>query len=172
MKEIRVKQNNGKQLMLLLLAIIMVTLSVAIFFLNDETSIKRIVMMAIGVIGTLFFSLCLLFILKRFLHPKDILVINEKGFEDNSSLFSVGFVSWDMVKRVYISNVMSQSFISVEVNNLEKLFENLPKSKIKAIKLNQSLGYPPISITLNSTKENMMEVLEKMRGFQEEFLNK
>ena len=168
--EIKIKQKTSKQVSLFFLSILMITASVYCVLLgfsfieNTFSGILsiRIVLFFVGfvgIIGVIFFGLCLLFIAYSLIKPKDILIINEKGFTDNSTIKSIGFISWDFVDDIYIFNFLDQKFISVKIKE---------SSNIKIPKIDP-FSKAEINITLNSTNENYDEVFENMQSFLYEY---
>lgn len=159
-KEVIIKQSQQKQFILVLLGIIMVAGSIFIF--NSDLALFGVngVNKIIGLIGIIFFGACLYFIIKRFIKPIDILIVDRNGITDNSSAISIGFIPWEDVKASYITSVFTQTFIAVEVEDIDKKLKKLSFFKKIMINLNVKMGYAPVSIVLNSTKYNPQEVLE------------
>jgi len=179
MKEIRIKQSVGKQIKLLLLAIIMVALSIAAAIIIGSSSdyikgneARKILHTAVMIISALFFGVALIFLLFRIIRPKDVLIINENGFTDRSAISSVGFVPWASVEQIYISSVMNQSFISVEIHDADNFKSLSPRHKRIFRKANSSLGFPAINITLNSAKEGYEDVLSLLQKYLDAYRSK
>ncbi len=168
-KEVIIKQSQQKQFSLILLGIIMVFLSAFVFGTNDSYLFGlNFIPKIIGGIGIIFFGACLIFIIKGFISPQNILVIDQKGITDKSSAISIGFISWGDIESCYITTVFNQKFISIDVKNLEEKIKELPFYKRVMINLNRKMGYSPVSITLNSTKYKPEEVLEIIHNYSHE----
>ena len=166
-KKFVIKQNQRKQFLLILLSIIMLSGAFFVFFYNKDISEIKYINKIIGAIGIIFFGACLIFIIKRFIKPKDILVIDQNGILDNSTAVSIGFIPWNEIKSVYINRVFTETFICVEVENIEEKLKGLSFFKRNMIKFNLKMGNAPVSITLNSTNYKPEEVLEIIKNYKE-----
>ena len=157
MNDIIIKQDNSKQFNLILLAALLTAMGVFLIFQNF------ILFKIIGIIDTIFFGFCLTVIFYKYIKPKDILIIGENGFTDNSTLLNVGFISWEYVDDVYIySHILSNNkCIRVKLREFNKL--NIPR--IKAVKYNKSLSSAEITITLQSTTAKYEDILEIMQKY-------
>jgi hypothetical protein len=164
MNEIVIKQRASKQFTLLLLSILMIACSIFCVFLDVRVVVLAIVVRFFGIFGTLFFGFCFIFILYRLIKPKDILVIGEKGFIDNSTVKSKGFISWEYVDYIYIYSmpVVNEKFIAVKL----KKNGNMDIPNIKADPFSKA----EINITLNSTKEKYEDILQTMQTFLSSYL--
>ena len=159
MPEITIQQSAGKQLGLTFLGVLMVATSAAILF--HPIFLYKLV----GIIGVAFFGCCLVFIVYRLIHPKPLLIINEHGFCDHSSLSSTGFFSWDCVENISLSVYWSQTFVSVAIKQEAELSHFPQKYQNVLLKANKSLGFPAVNITLNAAKEKPADVLEIMARY-------
>ncbi len=162
MNRVVIKQNQFKTLWLLLLACIMTAVCIWLF----QTT-RSLFYFLVGVFGSLFFIAGLLYILYRFLKPKDILIINSDGFIDTSSFVSVGFVPWSNVSSIYIRRVKHKKLICITLHNTEAVLSNVPAYKGHSINSNISLGYAPIMIGLDFASENIETVFPIMKEYHE-----
>lgn len=164
MDEIIIKQKQSKQFGFVILGAIFLYISLGMLLF--ETSI---ILRIVGLIGTLFFGICFIFIILRFIKPKDILVINQEGFVDNSTAVSIGFISWKYVDRICIKTNSVEKLIVIDINNDEQVFKNVSKIKMIFIELNKKLGYSPISISLSPTNVKYMDIIQKMQKYFETY---
>ena len=109
-----------------------------------------------GLVGVLFFGSISIFLLCRLLiEPWAILLISEYGFFDNSTKTSLGFISWEHVHKIYLSSVLGQEIIIVELN---QSFATDKKSQVV------------ININLQSSKMKAKDVLrmlqENLEGYR------
>jgi hypothetical protein len=162
MKEVIIEQDS-KRLFLLLLGVILLTSS-GFIMLNDESIFIKL----FGAFSILIYSLSLVFLFKRLLKPKPILIINEKGFCDHSTAMALGFIPWNYVKHIYISLT---GFVAVDVSHTEDLMENASKITVCLIKLNRAMGFRSIYIRPNSKKE-LANTMKIMNEFLEAYRNK
>lgn len=170
MKEIVIRRSFKKQLNLTFMATLMVLLSLFVFVMAPEITGNNILlglMMAVGFVGVIFFSICLIYIIYRLLKAKDILKIDKNGFLDKSSFISGGYILWDDVKSISGYTSMGQKYIGVELKDGGKFLKSLPMVKRVLLKLNLKLGYPTVLINLNSSKVDYSETLTNMVKFFE-----
>lgn len=164
MEEIIIKQSFRKQFILTNLGITMVFAS---WFTYKFSPLRFI-----GIFGMLFFGLALSFIVIRLFRPKIILKIDENGITDNSSMVSAGFVPWDNIKEVFVYGVISEKFIGISLKDEDKFLNEKSMFLRKYLRLTLRLGYPPISITLNSAKDDYDEILYLMELYFLEWENR
>lgn len=166
-EKIVIKQSPLKQLLYVFLCIIMTAASVYVFFSGRLLFGINYMDKIIGTAGIIFFGVGSIILLKGFISPKDILIIDQNGITDNSSNVSIGFVPWNEIKSVYLEEIGNDDFISIELENIEKKLEKLPLYKRKAINANLKLGYPPILLNLYLTKYKPEEVLDIIKKYKE-----
>lgn len=156
-----IKQSFFKQLFLVFLGIIMVWCSLSILFIKHT-----VICSVIGIMGVLFFGICLLFIMKRLIMPKDILSIDPHGFIDNSSAMSSGkMICWSDVESIEISSVFFQKFVCVKLRNPNEFLREITPIKKTLTKANLTCSFDIIQITLNSANANYKEVYQIMNDY-------
>ncbi len=67
---------------------------------------------AISYLGALFFGLCLLYIAWRLVAPKPSVIISERGVYDDASLINAGWIGWEEIEDIKISEQQAQSSMS------------------------------------------------------------
>ncbi|SHH04399.1 hypothetical protein SAMN02745245_00440 [Anaerosphaera aminiphila DSM 21120] len=168
MKEIVIRRSFKKQLNLTFMATLMVLLSFFVFLMAPEIAHSNTfisLIMAVGFVGVIFFSICLIYIIYGLLKSKDILKIDKNGFLEKSSFISGSYILWADVKSIVGYTSMGQKYIGVELKDSEKFLKSLPIIKRVLLKLNLKLGYPTILINLNSSKVDYSETLSSMAKF-------
>lgn len=155
--EVIIKENKKKVIPYIILGSIMLIASIFVIFIGVIES--KIVNIIIGIIGTILFGMCFIFIVKTTFKSNAILIIGENGITDMSTLCSVGFISWEEIKSVYITKRFSVKFIAVEVHEVNKLINRIALWKQVAMKLNLMIKYPPVTIVLNTADMEYNEVL-------------
>lgn len=158
MEEIIIKQSFKKQITLTFMGILMLFLSFLTYNTAEilySSKFAKIFLKITGLIGIIFFGLAFLFIIYRLFKPKNILTINIDGFIDNSSAISLGYIPWSEVEKIKEFKVISERFIGVELKNEEEYLKRTSNIKLKLLKINLKIGYPIISINLNSTKADI-----------------
>jgi len=142
MKEIVIKRSTGKFIRMFTLALLLAVLG-GVGYAVNTSSYKEIC-----IIACVIFTIIAIYFLIRFLKPKSLLVLSEKGFTDNSSAGGIGFVPWEYVKNISETTVMYQNFISVELKDT-------------------SLGCQVINISLDYADTNFYDALNMMQSFFE-----
>ncbi|HJE20434.1 MAG TPA: hypothetical protein K8V35_08785 [Aliicoccus persicus] len=152
LEEVKIKQSKGGQLFIVILSIIMTLASVFVIFIgmNDD----NIFMIIIGVIGTLFFGLALILLVKSLVSKKYVLILNEDGFYDYSSALSTNdtLIPWDQVTRVELVQVTSEIFVALTLKNPEIAKNARSKMGNMFAKANKGLGYADVLVTTKTAK--------------------
>lgn len=124
----------------------------------------NVIYIVIGLFGFLFFGTCFIYIIKNVVKPKPVLIISNDGINDMSTAISVGFVSWDEIKEVYISKVFTQKFIGVKLYNSNNLLRRVSYIKKIALKLNLLFGFPPVAINLSTANMEFNKVISIIKN--------
>lgn len=163
MEELVVRQKPSRQLKLIVYAVVLTAASVFCVLRPGKTSdMIRIT----GVIGGLFFTLCLALLLMQLLRPKVVLFINASGISgDFSSVRGPGFVPWQAVAGYGVTSLMGQRFISVELNDVDGFLKTMPAWKARAIRASIALGFPPFSFPMQTADRPIEEILATMDRF-------
>ncbi|MDU5470248.1 MAG: STM3941 family protein [Peptoniphilus harei] len=123
----------------------------------------------IGLFGTLFFGSATLFYFKNIFVSKPILIINNDGFYDNSSILSMknSLISWDSVRKIKNMPIMGQGMVSIFMKDQDAYLAKLPLFKRLITKMNIALGYGEITINMNQIKdmdgEELTEIMIEYR---------
>jgi len=113
----------------------------------------------IGIVGVIFFSLCLIFIVRKLFDNKPGLVIDENGITDNTNATSMGLIEWNDITMVEKKKVMSTKFLIIHTNNPEKYIQRAKNFISKrAVEMSCKTYGSPISITPNSLKMNFEDL--------------
>lgn len=174
MKELVVYQSKGKQLIFVFLAVIMVSVSLLVLMAGLGSQDSTLTFITIGIIATLFFGFCLLYLIKDLIFGKKIVVVNEKGFYDYSSaIASKDFIGWERVQELGTYSIQGQVFITVFLFDGEEFLQTLPVMKRTAVRANVKLGAGHININTQALKGMTRdELLHEMSNFFEEYLRK
>jgi hypothetical protein len=84
-------------------------------FLNDNFLLKMV-----GIILILFFSISLVYYIKKWRDKKPALIINNDGILDNTSMFSVGHILWKDTKYISVEEVYTNRSICIFLDNADK----------------------------------------------------
>lgn len=130
----------------------------------------------IGAISVLFFGFCAVFTFRKLLDKNPGIIINQKGFIDNSSGLSVGLVLWLDIQKIEIFTVNNQKFLMFILKNPQDYLNKATnKLKKKSMEINYKWYGSPICISANSLKTNTKDLhrllTEKMKEYKKENLH-
>lgn len=100
----------------------------------------------IGLVCVGFFGAVAVSVLKHLLTLGSAVIINAKGIVDNSSGVSVGFIAWDEIAEIREYTVQNQTFLGIELKDVNKVLARQPKWKRRVIRANLKLGAAPVNI--------------------------
>lgn len=158
METVVIKQNQKKQFLLVILGIIMTF--AGIFVLITGLKEKLLIDIIIGILGTMFFGACLFFIVNRFIHPIEILIIDDRGITDNSTATSVGFIGWMDIEDIFITSQFMQKFISIKLKEESNILNKNKGLNKGYLKFSNKYFKSHISITLQASNTNINEILD------------
>ncbi|MGH4121032.1 STM3941 family protein [Clostridium sp.] len=166
MNEVIIKQTKKKVIQLIILDILILIVSVyvlAMSIINVE-----ILFIIVGIIGTVFFGVCFIFIVKSVICKTPLLLIGNEGITDMSTVTSVGFIAWGEIESISVKN-STQRFIAVTVYNPIEIKKRISLLKRVAMKSNTILHIPPVLILLNIVDIEFNEALSLMQKKLEEY---
>ncbi len=159
--QIIIKQSFLKQLSLTFLGVLMVGASLLLVVTQNDPFTWFI-----GIVGVVFFGVCLAFIVIRLIKPKHILIIDADGFTENSTAMAAGTrINWSEVQDIYLSSILTQKFICVVLKDPDAFMRKLPPIKKMMTKANAASSFAQIQINLSSTTAKYGEVLSTMKDF-------
>lgn len=159
-----VKQSRKGAFLYICGALGMVLLSLFILFGDlTENSLKRTLFKVIGVLGFLFFSYCSIFLIKKTLSGKALLMVTADGITDNSSAVAFGFIPWSDIERIYLGSMMDNVFIEVQLKNEEDYIGKLRGIKKQAVLANRRMGHQAVCITLNSSGVSPQDLIGELQ---------
>ncbi len=160
-----VKVNPWKQIKLLFHFICFLLGGIFLFLTSEDDVFNRFV----GIVTIVFFGAGFLIFCITWIQSREILILNEDGFIDNSSLFSrQDLFPWEQVEYMCHTSIHKQFFISIMPKDLDTFLDNLSPRAYKLAKTNLKWGYLPIQINLVSMKMKPEEVLALMEEYRTE----
>ncbi|WP_419027014.1 STM3941 family protein [Culturomica massiliensis] len=168
---IKIEQTKYKLIFLIVLAVVCMIGCIHLLTGDFEGSglydrLKWLVPpMAISAI--LFLAGAIIYMIYRW--HKCILIIEDNGFTSYSTIAALGYIQWKNVENIIIFTVSEQKFIGVTVNNIEELLNKAPWYAKKTTKINMAMGYPHVTISLQSAKEKPEEVVVMMNKYLDEW---
>lgn len=164
MGKIVIKEKKEKYRKTLIYGILMFLASISLVWIGTTGS--GVLYTIVGCMGTIFFGVCLLQILKRMVYPKPLLTIDDNGIEDSSSSMALGFIPYDEIERFEIVRVgVSNPFIGVQLKNEEDYIKKLSKMKQRVVKSNHNMGFPSFSIRVDTAdNRNIDEIFQLLKS--------
>ena len=152
LEEVKIKQSKGGQLFIVILSIIMTLASIFVIFIgiNDD----NIFLIIVGIIGTLFFGLAFVLLVKSLISKKYVLILNEEGFYDFSSALSTNdtLIPWDQVTGVELVQVTSEVFVALSLKDPELAKHARSKMGNMFARANKGLGYADVLVTTKTAQ--------------------
>lgn len=167
MDKIVIKQSLRKMILLLLGSALLTAMGA--FCILEGIKQSDLVYSVVGILGVLYFGFYLICYLYRILKPKDILVIDENGVTDQSTVTSVGEIPWDNIECFYKRKLLFNKYICVKLKDNQKILSQLKPWKRTILKLNTPSGFEVVSITLDITDAKIDNVLEQLDSALEEY---
>lgn len=156
------KFNNIK---ISLMGIFMTIMSAVIILIGfcSGSILYKIFTLIFGAFGVLFFGAATLLCIKNIFVRKPILIIDNEGFYDNSSIASLknSLISWDSVSKIKNMPMMGQEMVSIFMKEQDAYLNKLPLFKRWLTKMNIALDYGEITINMNQIKTMNGEELTK-----------
>ena len=162
MDTVTIKSSKGKIALIGLGAGVFVFACVLMILHADEQTRRNpLFLKIIGVIGILFFGIGLIYSVIKLFDNKSALIIDDKGITDNSSGVAVGFIAWQDITHISITQVRSTRFFLIYTVNPEKYLNDSNPFKSYMRKLGIKMYGTPLSISSSTLKYGFDE-LEKL----------
>lgn len=140
-------------------------------FLDDPGLLKYdvfyIILKILFFICGMFCLLGLLYFIKLIFNRKPLLIVDDKGINDNSSFMALGFVPWKDIKNITFKG----SFIIAVLTNPEIYLSKQNFIKVFLMKVNKKLGFEYICISPMTLKVDGFKLLSDIRKFYEDVKN-
>ena len=87
-------------------------------------------------------------LLGRVLRPRPVLVIDEQGLMDRSSIAGVGLIPWADIASVRVVDYQTQKILAIEMKDPQKYLDRANPLRRQAMRLNRSLAGTPFIVPL------------------------
>jgi hypothetical protein len=162
MNEIKIYQKRSRLCILIFIDI--VAFFMFYIFLRVGCYLNNLFFSIVGIIGLLFSILCFIIIVCHLIRPKVILIINEQGLVDQSSIPRIGQIFWSEILDFYIGKMFKKEFICVKLKDNSILYSRLMFWNAWFIRLNTPKCLEPVSISLEATSTDIHEVLKLLKS--------
>lgn len=160
MEDYIVRQKRSRQIASLVLVLLLLALSVLLLVMGVTESV--VLLTIAGIAGVLNFGFRLFSTLKGLTKLKELLFLNDKGITNHTSASCPGFIGWDEIEKILVTDVAGRKMISILPVDADKMMEKLSPFKMRAIKSNIYLGLAPIQITLKTVDKTIEDVFHQM----------
>ncbi|WP_298520246.1 STM3941 family protein [uncultured Kordia sp.] len=168
---IEIPQSKKKIILLILGSLVFVVLGACLYFeiIPNNDRMNASFIKIVGIVSMVFFGLTLAIGIKRIVHTKLGLIINEKGIMDNSTATSVGFIPWRDITGVQPIKVASTNFLIIHVKNPQNYIDKGKNMLVKqSLKYNLNnhgspiaIGSTTLSMKFNTIGKLVNEAFEK-----------
>ena len=118
-----------------------------------------------GIMAALVFLILFTVSVINSMKVRKLLTITHEGIIDNSSISSIGFISFDEIKEFIIMRVYNKKTIAVIPKNIDSFQSQLSVVKRRLIRRNLNSDLPPVLIMVDSAKdmeaEDILSLLNK-----------
>ncbi|MRJ10387.1 hypothetical protein EDL98_04745 [Ornithobacterium rhinotracheale] len=173
MRERRIEENKSKVFWALIICWVFVAVSIWILLAPesaDDEFFKSVFVKIIAYTGIVFFGIIGVLGSIQLLSKKSALIINEKGITDNTTMVSLGFIPWDEIQQIQMTDVMNQRFLMVILKDPKRNIAR-QKNPLKKIlnKLNYRLYGSPVGIPVNNLKISAEELKQELQTWSERY---
>lgn len=149
METVTIKLNKKKLVLAIFGAAMFVCVSLWMI-LDSDLQTRRyspILIKIAGVVGVVFFGMCLIYGIIKLFDYKPALVIDKNGITDNSSITAAGFIPWSDIINITFSQIQSKSFLMIHLSNPDNYMIGKNAFKKHMMLLNQKMYGTPILIS-------------------------
>lgn len=174
-EQIEIPLSRKKMVLSLLGAIMFVVIGFWFIIYRDQIDTPilgdPILISIIGVISILLFGLISILLFRKLFDKEAGLIINQQGIVDNSSGVSAGVILWSNIKEIKVTQVMSQKFIMIIIDNPQEYIDKVSNSlRRRNIEINYKSYGSPINISSNALKigfDDLHQLLtDKMKEYR------
>lgn len=136
---------------------------------SEQSSILIFSVSFIGLASIIFFGICGLYSLTRLFDTQPGLVIDSEGIIDRSSAVSVGRILWRDLRRIDVTRIQNQKFLTFYVINPQKYLQRGGFLQRQMNALNYKLYGSPIHIASNSLKISFGELTNLVFQYYDQY---
>lgn len=165
--------NKGK---LMILSIGSIGIMIASFFMifmgSESAGFKKIYLSFAGILGIVVFAYIFMTSMKKMIDEKGGITLSPEGFDDRSSLTSVGQVTWQEVTGIDIIKINGLSFLRIKVENPDKIINRHTGLKQALLKKNNFATGSPIQIPSSGLSTDFDELVKEITAFYRKYSGK
>lgn len=164
MKEIVIRQNREQLKKILGASALMTAISIVCFFF--EGSFYK----AASVAGTCFFGISFFYMLRLYLNPKTLFVLNKEGFRDCTIFSELGSIPWENIRDVSVETMDERKYLCLKCADMEEKIKSLQGNAQKAVYRNLKGGLEPISVLADAAEKKSEELKILILNYRDETL--
>ena len=136
---------------------------------SESSSILVFSLSLLGFVSIVFFGICGLYSLTRLFDTQAGLVLDSEGIIDRSSGVSVGRILWQDVRKIDVTRIENQRFLTFYPTNPQKYLQRGGFVQRQMNALNYKLYGSPIHIASNSLKIGFGELTDLVFQYYERY---
>ena len=164
MKEMVIRQSREQLKKILTASALMTVISIVCFFF--EGSFYK----AAAAAGTCFFGISFFYVLKLYLDPKILFVLNEDGFCDHTMFPGLGIIPWENIRDVSVEVMEERKYLCLKCAGMEEKIKGLQGKEQKAVYRNLKGGLEPISILSDAAEKKPEELKVLVMNYRDRAL--
>jgi len=119
----------------------------------------------IGCIGIVFLLSCAGYCAVRLQSPAPMLVIEDKGLTDNTSLLGAGFLLWSDIRRAELTSFLGQGMLTLHLADTPAFLARMHPLKRCVMRINAALlGGAPVNLPLQALDMERGALLAAVRA--------
>ncbi|MFI2856688.1 STM3941 family protein [Paenibacillus sp. JSM ZJ436] len=148
----------GKPGKLFIISLGFVLIGILMMVIGQSEEADAFILIAVGIVSTLVFGLCMLYFLMRLIKPRPALVIDLEGLTDHSSYVNGGRIRWEEIEDIVLYSYMNQHMIGIQLKDAEGYVSSHKGLKRLLIRMNKNMASADVSIMKQSVSENLEKV--------------
>lgn len=123
----------------------------------------------IGIASIVFFGLCGVIGIEKFLDKKPGLILSSAGIVDNSSGVSAGLIPWSEIQGFGIFEIQKQQMLVIKLADPEKYIQAGGSMKRAINRMNLKMCGSPVAISSNSLKIGFSELVSLCNSYHAKY---
>lgn len=103
---------------------------------------------------------------------RPLLIVNEQGITDQSSLIALGFLPWEAIDTITLKPYLGQTFLSVSLKDNNRYLSKMNWFQKQACQANLKLGFPLVNIVLTASDQTTETVYQTILTQFGEYIKK
>ncbi|GGF90171.1 hypothetical protein GCM10010912_39180 [Paenibacillus albidus] len=123
---------------------------------------ESILIALVGLVCTVFFGACLLYIIKMMFDRGPAVILDEQGVTDHSSFTSGGTIRWDEIENLELFHLSGQKMIGIQLKDPQAYLANQRGFKGWLMRVNHRMVDAPVNIAQAALPIPLEQLYEEM----------